>query len=164
MRTGRTAWVVALTSVTRKDLSDRSCASLLVALSGTLHLLSDFDLFTTLTILDAGGLIGSFHSVLVARSPAQASDPNYLPSAYTALAIPRHARCVYIDSDAGAIVAAKLLGWDGCLVARTGILRYGRRPGGAARRGRRVGHGAWYDHRFPNLRRALAYYIFGARA
>ena len=143
----------------RDSLSDPACARLLMALSGTLHLVSDYGLFTTLAVLDAGGLLGSLHSVHVGRGPARVADPGYLPSVCRGLGISRHARCVYIDSNAGAIVAAKLLGWEGCLVARpTGALR---RTGSG---GHRVGHGAWYDRRFATLRRALSYYIFGEKA
>ena len=150
MPVGRTSWIMALTPSTRRHLLDASrvCVDYLVALSGTRHLISDYDLHTTITVLYDTGTLGVFHSI-TERGPDQAIDPTYLTRLSRALHIRRYGRCVYMDSHAGAVVSAKLNGWEGCLIApRTRVHRKRTRE-------------TWYDTTFSNLRKALHYYIFG---
>ena len=188
-RCGRTVWIVVLSSGTRSDIETcEETRSLLLALPGRRHLVTDYGLHETTTLLDGAGLLGAFHSV-VERGPTRARDPCYLARvARGSMGVLRHQACVYLDADAGAVVAAMLLGWSGCLIAagavsgvygdsssppaattttttRRGILvrRAVRRP--ERRRHRddqsRLGCGAWYTTRFPSLRRALHHYVFG---
>ena len=190
-RCGRTVWVVVLSPGTRSHLA--ACGetrSLLLALPGRRHLVSDYGLHETTRILDGAGLLGAFHSV-VERGPERARDPAFLARANRTMAVLRHQTCVYIDADPGAVVAAMLLGWSGCLVAGTASGstsadvpggRRGRgggcRGGGASsgvtttlvrraerRRHRddqtRLGCGLWYTTRFDTVRDALHHYVFG---
>mgnify|MGYP001330334982 CR=1 FL=1 len=149
---GHATWFVALTETTRSQLERGVCTSLLVALSGGRHLISDFDIHTTLLVLDRGGLLGVFHSVFTDRNDVQASDPLYMRRISRESAIRRNDRCIYADSRPGPLVAAKVFGWTGCLIARTATI---------ANRAHVGCGGVWYDSRFSSLRRALRHYIFG---
>ena len=170
------AWVIALTRSTLRSFQESK--EYLLALTGTRHLVSDLSLFETVRVLHATGLLGAFHSLSgggwcptrTGRFRGRATDPTFIPNLARSAGILRNARCVYIDSEPGAIVAAKLQGWEGCLVAAQGLLRVSQ-PSSSSRHGSsrasgedaRVGRGAWYDARFPSLRRALKFYIFGKK-
>ena len=155
------SWVVVLTPITRVGLE--TCADYLTALSGLRHVISDYDLYTTLALLDTAGLLGAFHSI-IERGPRRAADPRFLRNLSRRLSRGRgEGECVYIDSDAGAVVAAKLKGWRGCLGASPpptkGILKDTRRS--RRSESNRPGRGVWCEQRFASLHRALRYYIFG---
>lgn len=150
-------WIIVLSAKTRHQLRDG--ADYIPSLVGMRCLITDLDFLSTITVLADTGLLGMFHHI-VDRGRLRASDPTFLANTGRVLGITRRQRCVYFDANPGAVVAAQLQGWCGCLLAEESALahpEYKKHRSG----NHRAGVGVWYDARFAHLRTAFRHFLFG---
>ncbi len=158
-RNGQTVWIICLTSENYHSFGEIS--SLITALPGRTHLLTDLSIFETLHILSEHNLDGFFHQI-ISRGHTQPGNYVFWQKLSIALKIRRCQRCVLFDTNACSIVAVKLLGWAGCLV--TSLENVAHEPLSNRTSDTQLGRGAWYDTRFSTMEKALRHYIFGSIA
>ena len=157
-RTGQTVWVICLTELNKNEFA--LISDLLCALIGRVCLLTDLSIFETLNVCEESGVCGVFDSV-VSRTQAERIDINYWRKLSGNLHIYRYDRTICIDTCPSAVVAAKLLGWVGCLIAPDNIVVEKTKHRTSDKY---LGRGPWYDARFADMHSALSHFIFGSIA
>lgn len=156
-RIGQTVWVLCLTESNYGSFGKSS--HMIAALPGEVHLLTDVSVFRTLGVLEKHGMTGLFEHI-ISRGRLKCNDFTFWKNISRVLRIRRCKRCVLIDTNACSIVASKLIGWIGCLVASPDNVA----PEKLAHRtsNTQLGRGACYDTRFSTMENALRHYIFGS--
>ena len=156
-RIGQTVWIICLTAANHQSFG--STYSLITALPGTIHLLTDLTIFKTISILYKYKLAGSFTRI-ISRGSGQCNNYVFWQKLSSVLKIRRCQRCVLFDTNACSIVAVKLMGWSGCLVTSPDNVASEKLIHRTS--DTQIGRGAWYDTRFSTMEEAMRHYIFGS--
>jgi FMN phosphatase YigB (HAD superfamily) len=151
---GITKYVICLTKYTYHKLEDST--KLIKNLKGRICLISDFDFFNTIRILEQAKLSDTFHSIIF-RKPANISDPNFIKKkVVNNFGITKRSRVVYIDSEVESIISANIIGWTTIFISEK--INY------EVKKHRSIGatSDVFFDLRFKNLNNAIKHLIFGS--
>ncbi len=151
---GSTKYIICLTKYTYHKLEDST--NFIKNLKGRLLLVSDFDFFNTIRILEQAKLSDTFHSIIF-RKPDNISDPNFIKKKVVKnFGITKRSRVVYIDSEVESIISAGIIGWKTIFISQK--INY------EIKKHRSIGATAevFFDLRFKKLNNAIKHLIFGS--